>query len=672
MSTYLEFIVLGFGLGVVYAGIGTGLLITYRATAIVNFAQAVLGAWGAFTYVHLRESGDWLLPVGTVDLGDSVSTLPALLIAVLSAAAMGVLAYLVALRPVRHAPDLAQVVASIALLLTVTALELIRFGPIQVRVPSAVPDDGHLEIGSARFPMQDLWFVAIMFACSLAIWLYLHYTRMGVATRASAENERAVLLMGYSTNRLAIIAMAVGAAVSALAIILGSSITGLSVTNVSGFLVPAAAVFLLARMQSVWIVFAGGLALGSFQAVLNFLVSTKTWWPDWASSGIDYVLFFAIVVAILFARGGALPGRGSLQSIRLPDVHVPSGKPWGILAFGGVAFVGLTMLTGQNRLGLTNSLIMMLLCLSYVVITGYLGQVSLAQVAFAGAAGFLLSRLTMTWDIPILLAMLVAAVGAVLLGLLVALPAFRIRGSELAIVTLAAAIAIERFVFNNPSFTPLEGNLVTSPTVFGVDLAPIAMGELYRIEFSAFVLVVLLLAMLVVVRILGGRTGRAFLAVRANERAAASVGINVRTAKLIGFAISAFLAGLAGAFIGFSQSQVSSASFTYLVGLNLLAIAYLGGITTVNGAVVAGFIAPSGLFYVLTHQAFDVGNYYALFSGLLLIMTVVLNPTGISGQVAIQAGWLREKWHGMRARGPAEPAPERSTELEHEVDGSRV
>lgn len=669
MSTYLEFIVLGFGLGVVYVGIGAGLLITYRATAIVNFAQAVLGAWGAFTYVHLRDSGEWVLPVGTIDLGGPMSTVPALLIGIVSAATMGVLAYVLALRPVRHAPDLAQVVSSIALLLTVTALELIRFGPVQVRVPSVVPD-GHLTIGSARFPVQDLWFVVIMFACVLGMWLYLHYTRMGVATRASAENERAVLLMGYSTNRLAMIAMAVGSAVSALAIILGASITGLSVTNVSGFLVPAAAVFLLARMQSVWIVFFGGLAMGSLQSVLNFLVSTKTWWPEWASSGIDYALFFAIVVVILFVRGGALPGRGSLQTIRLPDVKVPSVKPWPILITGGVGLVALMALSGQYRLGLTNSLIMMLLCLSYVVITGYLGQVSLAQVAFAGAAGFLLSRLTMTWDISILLAMLIAAIGAVVLGLLVALPAFRIRGSELAIVTLAAAIAIERFVFNNPSFTPVEGNVVTSPTVLGVNLAPVAQGELYRIEFSIFVLVALILVMLVLVRILAGRTGRAFLAVRANERAAASVGINVRMTKAIGFAISAFLAGLAGTLIGFSQSQISSASFTYMVGLSLLAIAYLGGITTLSGAVVAGIIAPSGLFYVATHQWLDVGNYYALASGVLLIATVVLNPTGISGQTAIQLAWVREKWQERSASGPGEAEAEVVRQIE--ADRSEV
>lgn len=669
----MTFIFLGFGLGAVYVGIGMGLLLTYRATAIVNFAQAGIGAWGAYVYVMLRETGTLMFPVGSVNLGGPVDVLPAVIGGTLSSAVLGVLSYLLVFRLVRHAPELAQVVASIALLLVITALLLIRFGPTQARVPTVVPE-GRLAIGELTLSSRELWFVALMFICSLAVWGYLRFTRMGIATRASAENERAVLLMGYSTHRLATVAMAAGGAVSAFGIMLGCSLTGLSATNVSGFLVPATAVLLLARMQSVWVILLGGLALGAVQSMLNLLTATADWWPRWASSGIDYVLFFALVVGILFIRGARLPARGSLQTVRLPDVRVPSGRPWKILIIGAVGAIVLSIFSGDLRLGLTNSLIMMLLCLSYVLITGYLGQVSLAQVAFAGAAGFILSRITMTWGMPFPLNMLIAAAGAALLGLLVAFPAFRIRGAELAIVTLAAAIAIERFVFGNPSFSPVEGNHVPPPSLLGMDLAPVVGAQLHRFEFSLLVLVVVVLMTLLCVRIFAGRSGRAFLAVRANERAAASVGVNVRLAKATGFFLSAFLAGIAGTLIGFSQFQVSTASFGYMVGLNLLAVAYLGGITTIGGALVAGIMAPSGIFYTLTHQWLSIGDYYALASGLLLILTVVLNPTGIAGETVRQ--W--ERFVGRRKHGDTQTTPPDPLVLEAEratvpySDGSKV
>jgi len=170
----------------------------------------------------------------------------------------------------------------------------------------------------------------------------------------------------------------------------------------------------------------------------------------------------------------------------------------------------------------------------------------------------------------------------------------------------------------------------------------------------------MLLVVWAFVRIAGGDTGRTFLAVRANERAAASSGIDVRRTKLIGFAISAFIAGVAGCLIGYSRGQLSAESFTVFAGLQVLAVAYLGGIASFGGAVVAGILGPLGIVYVLLRGVFDLGEYYPLISGLALILTAILNPVGIAGATRDQVAWVRSKLSRGREPDPParRPAPE--------------
>jgi branched-chain amino acid transport system permease protein len=240
--------------------------------------------------------------------------------------------------------------------------------------------------------------------------------------------------------------------------------------------------------------------------------------------------------------------------------------------------------------------------------------------------------------------------------MLVALPAFRIRGAQLAIVTIAAALAIERFVFNNYTLSPPEGNPIADATLFGLNLGVREGRDLSRIAFSLMVLVIAAVLVWAFLRVASGDTGRAFLAVRANERAAASSGIDVRRTKLIGFAISAFIAGIAGCLIGFSRGQLSAESFSVFAGLQVLAVAYLGGITSVGGAIVAGILGPLGIVYTLLRGVFDLGDYYLLISGLGLIITALLNPVGIAGATREQVAWVRRKL--SRSGPPPSAVPE--------------
>lgn len=654
MGTILQFVVLGLGLGAIYIGLGTGLLLVHRATGIINFAQGAMAMWGAFVFAQLRLDGTLVFPIGSIELERRPPVAVAALIGLATAFLLGLLVHYVIFRPVRHAPVLAQVVVSVAVMITLQALVVLRFGPNNIDVDSLIPEDSFTLLG-ADIPTRELVMAAIMVLLAAAVWAYLRFTRAGVATRAASENERAAVLMGFSPDRLAAVAQVVAIMLGTVAVMLGSSLTGLNADNYTLLVVPALAVLLVARMESIAIVVVAALLMGAFQSLINLLI-TKPFWPQWAQSGLDQVVPFAVVMVILFVQGKRLPSRGSLQTVRLPDVSIPKFKPIPAVIMLVVGVAALSFTQGTWRFGVTTSIIVMLLALSYVVLTGYLGQISLAQGAFAGAAGFCLSKVTTNWGIPFPISLILCALVATGLGMLVALPAFRIRGAQLAIVTIAAALAIERFVFNNYTLSPPEGNPIADATLFGLDLGVREGRDLARISFSVMVLVIAAILVWMFIRVASGDTGRAFLAVRANERAAASSGIDVRRTKLIGFAISAFIAGIAGCLIGFSRGQLSAESFSVFAGLQVLAVAYLGGITSVGGAIVAGVLGPLGIVYTLLRGVFDLGEYYALISGLGLIITALLNPVGIAGATREQVAWVKRKL--SRSGPPPSTVPE--------------
>lgn len=644
MSTYLQFAVFGLSLGVLYAALANGLILVYRATGIINFAMGATAMWGGYVYAFLRKEWTLYLPVGQVYFSQDPGFWVSLALALTSSVLVSVLVYLLAFRPVRQAPVLAQVVVSIAVMLTMQALALIRFGGDTVRVdPFLAADAEAWRVGGVMIEPQAVWTTVVIIILAALLWSYLRFTRQGMATRAAASNERAAILMGYSPSRLAAVAMILAGVIATVAVLLTAPTTGLNPVSYTLYVVPALAVMLVAKMSSIVVATGFGIGLGAFQSILSFLV-TQSWWPQWASSGVDQLVTLAIVMIALLAFGNKLPARGSLQTMRLPEVDIPRMRPVIATVLFVAAAALLAFSQGEWRFGLTTSLIMTVLALSYVIVTGYLGQISLVQVAFAGTAGFVLSKFGQDVGIPFPIVIVICAFTAVVVGFVVALPALRIRGAQLAIVTLIAALAIERFVFNNYSLTPLEGNNIGEPKLFGLDFGIRQGADVSRLAFSWMVLVVVAIMVLVFVRVASGDLGRAFLAVRANERAAASAGIDVRMTKLTGFALSAFFAGVAGCLIGYSHGQLSASSFTVFVGLQVLAVAYLGGITSWGGAVVAGMLAPLGLVHTFVDHFWETGDTYALIAGLLLILTAILNPSGIAGATKHQIAFVRMRF----------------------------
>lgn len=647
MELVLQFLILGLVTGAIYVALAVGLLVIYRATAVINFAQGAMAMWGVYTFTELRTNGDLVLPIGTVHLADQVSWEVALPIGLAAGAVVAALAHFLVFRPLSRAPVLAQVVGSVALMIMIEALVEVRFGANALPVP-AVLSQGNIQLGSLLISISGLTLAGISVVLCLAIWAFFSSTNIGVAMRAASANSRGLALMGYSANLLGVAAWVLGIVVGTAIETLAAPATGLDPDNYTYYVIPALAVLLLARLRSITVICIAGLALGAFQSVITYLTSLP-WWPTWGQVGLQDAIPFLLVVIALYVWGGRLPSRGSVDPASLPDVRLPRTGPLSLLTPLAVAAAAVVFTTGSTRYGVITSIICALIALSYVIITGYLGQISLAQMAFAGASGFVLSKLTTSWSVPFPLSLLISAVVAMLLGLLVALPAFRIRGTQLAIVTIAAALVIQNFVFSNPDLSPVAGNPVGNPYLFGLNLSIQRGYDIATLAFGLTTLVIAVLFAAMFIVLARGRSGRAWLAVRSNERAAAAAGVNVRALKLTGFGVSAFIAGGAGALIGYSRGQLTVDSFTVSIGLLMLAVTYLGGITSLSGAMIAGAIAPLGVIYVVLNAHINFGEYYDLVAGIGLVLTTVLNPVGISGKTYEQWQWVLHRMRRRRA-----------------------
>lgn len=612
MAQHVLFLVVGLGAGATYAAIAMALVSTHRGTGVINIAQGAIAVWPAYVFQELR-------------VGHGMASLPSFVLALLSAAALALVLHLLVFRPLRGAPALSRVVASVGVTITIQAAIVQLFGTGRRAVPALLPRDP-VHVWGISFSQDRLWLAAVAVALGVALWAYGRFTRIGLATRAAAQSERGAVLMGFSPDRLGAMTWVLGSCVAGAVAIVVSPTIGLDAIAWTFFVVPGLACALVGRLESVGVACAAGLALGAVQGEITFL-SGKTWWPEWASVGVAQSIPLVLIVAVLMGLGHRLPTRGSLTAGRLPVVQVPSIRPVraGALVLAGVLAIVLTQ--GTYRFGVITSMIAALIALSLVVLTGLVGQISLAQAAFAGTAGFALSKIGTGLPFPI--SLLAAALLATVVGVVVAVPALRIRGIQLAVATVAAGVAIEELVFHNPKLATSGGNLIPHPSLFGIDLAVRDAATTARWQFGLLVVTVLALSCLGVALLMRSQLGRTMLAVRSNERAAAAIGVDVARVKLLAFAISSFLAGLGGALIGYSRGQLSPESFGVAVSLSLLAFAYLGGITSIGGALLAGTFAPLGIGYVVLDRTLQLGRYYLLASGVLLIAAAVLNPSGL-------------------------------------------
>ncbi|HEY7015705.1 MAG TPA: ATP-binding cassette domain-containing protein, partial [Streptosporangiaceae bacterium] len=631
MQQILLFILLGLGSGALIAAIALGVVVSYRGSGVINLATGGVAMLAGYAF--------WALRTGR--LGPQLDTAPALALSLVFVLAVGVAIEFVAFRPLRAATPLAKLVASLGVLLVAQASMLLAFGTTQQPEPVVLPQNTVAMLG-AVIPVDRFILAGIVIVAAAGLAALYRWARFGLATRAASENETAAVLSGLSPNSVSLVNTLIASLIAGGVGILAAAITELDPATLPLQIVPALAAALLARFTSFGIACAAGLGLGILDSLIDY-ASAQPWFPTSGGAaipGVQELVTFLIIILAMFLRGAQLPGRGELVEQRLPAAPRPQHLAVISVPLTAVCAVALVLLPFDFREALITTLIGVLMALSLVVITGFVGQISLVQLALAGVAGFTISHLAVNAGIGFPLATLVGIAAAVVLGLLTAVSALRVRGVSLAVVTRAAAVAITNFGFVNTTWGGGQtGSPVGEPELFGIDLGPKAAfrgldGNLPSPVFGWVTLAATLVLCLLVAFLRRHTLGQRMLAVRSNERAAAAAGINPRTIKLTAFGISALIAGVAGSLYAYNFGSVSADRFDVVTALSLIAFAYAGGITQISGAVFAGLISAEALVPYALDKWFGLnGNWFLLFGGAILIFTLVRNPEGVAGDI---------------------------------------
>jgi branched-chain amino acid transport system permease protein len=286
---------------------------------------------------------------------------------------------------------------------------------------------------------------------------------------------------------------------------------------------------------------------------------------------------------------------------------------------------------------------MALIMLSLVVLTGYGGQISLAQFGFAGIGVVVFDHLGHGGS-PVALIACALICGAV--GALVALPALRLEGLYLALSTLAFALLADQLFFAN---SHVFGGSGSSTTIRRLSVPGFQVKNLH--ENLIFLAVVFALLGLAVLALRRGQFGRTLTAMKDSPAACATIGLDLTLTKLGVFALSAAMAGVAGALYGGTQGIVGSTDFYYVQSLVLILMAYVGGINTVSGALIGGLLLGAAYPILTPHLPHSLQQLSYLGTGAGAI-TIARYPNGIVGQVSANIERIRARVAGRATEAP--------------------
>ena len=539
MTALAYYMLLGLGAGGLYALNSSALIVAYRASGVVNFAQGAIATYAAYAFVGLREDGKlrmpWfdVLPTRTVNIPTTVTIAsgPApfalsVIIAVTAGTLLALGAYALVFRPLRDAAPLAKIIGAVGVLLYLQGVVLLQYGS-QLRAPENVlPGTGWKNfLGLGRvFPQDRLWLPLIGIGIAVVVAGFYKFTRIGLVTRALADNETAGVLMGYSPVASAALSWGVAGAIAGFLGVVASPIAGLDPTAFTLMLVPALSVAMLARFTSPVLAACYALIFGIFESLVGYL-STLSWFPAGLHKGITQLIPLGVILVTLYLRSDVLPRRGALREKALPMVRPQINTGRYVVLLAALALIGAARFTGPWAVALTTSVISVVLMLSLVVLVGYIGQLSLAQLAIAGISAFALMRFMSSSKVmnnspvvvsgpglPFIVAAPLAVAAGTLVGTLVGLPTLRIRGVQLAIASIALALTIQEFVLEARDHRwrgrgPHQPRTPAGSVRIGPRAHDRVTGLTDRFTFAAFTIGVASILILLVARLRGSTTG---------------------------------------------------------------------------------------------------------------------------------------------------------------------
>ncbi|MFE3188472.1 ATP-binding cassette domain-containing protein [Nocardia sp. NPDC059240] len=622
MTNVIQYALLGLGLGAIYTLLGQGVVLIYRGSGVLNIAHGGFAMFGAYLYLQLHVPSS---------LGASYSSqpgwpvLPAFLAAVSATAAIGLATDRLLLRGMRNASPLSRLIATVGVLLVLIAAASKIWGASPPFVPAILPTSIWQLSPSVTLPSSYAWMVGIAVAITVLLTVVWRFTRIGWVTAAVSQNERGAAALGISPGFVSSATWTAGAGLAAAAGILLTPITQISVGSLSLLIIPVLAALLLGGFQSFPATLASGMFVGVAQTVaVNYNDFFEKHLHITMTSDAFPVL---VVLLVMIVRGSSLPLRGHIGE-RLPAIGTGRIR-WRIVLPTIAIGSGLIVALSSNptvMAALTVTFIAATLLLSLVVLMGYAGQISLAQYALAGVGGLLAARLAQRSGLDLVPALAVGVLGAMVAGLIIAIPALRLRGVNLAVITLAAAWAVHDMVFTNPQVSgETAGVSVGRATLFGWEIS----GQTHPGRYAAFTLAIFALACVLVANIRRSRLGRNMIAVRSNERAAAASGVSVFRTKLLAFAISGAIAGSAGTMLAFQYESTSFVTLDAFTSLLAVAWVVIGGVGFIMGALLGALLAPGAVLSLLGSYWHGFGEWLALIGGVGALLAVRFNQDGV-------------------------------------------
>ncbi|MCB0978900.1 MAG: hypothetical protein KDB02_15705, partial [Acidimicrobiales bacterium] len=620
-------------MGLTYGMLAAGLVLIYRSSGIVNFAYTEVGAFGA-SFLALMVV-EWHWPF-----------LPALLLAVLSSAALSGVVEAVVVRRLFDAPRVILLIATVGaaqLLLLCRILLPDVEGFHQYPVPFTV----NWEVGSATVRGDHLLVILTVPVLVGGLAWFLSRTLIGTAVRGAAANSEASRLMGINVKLLSTLVWTLAGMISGVAAIVVRPLQGVQVNSADGaldakLLVIALAAALVGRMTSLPITLAAGVALGVVERV--FLLS----WPEDPGR---FTIVLLVVILAAAVRTRAPQERRARWSFAPQGAALPAAleRVWAarnisrigaVVALAAGAVLPFVVTTPSRQQLYAQMLIFALLALSMTVLTGWAGQLSLGQFAFAGIGAFTTATF-MRSGMSFGLAVVLSAVIVTLVALAVGAPALRVSGLLLAVATLAFAVFTQSWLLKLDVLDDGHPSIRIPRTVEGgIDFG-------IQRNYYWLCLAVLALSAWVVARLRRRGIGRGFVAVRENESAAAAMTVSPARAKLVAFGISGALAGLAGALYGGLFGRLDSSAFPPETSVQLAALAIIGGIGSVAGAVL-------GAVWVVGLPAMfgDTPEVKLLTSGAGLLILLMYFPGGLV-QILYAARDAMFRWIAGRLPGSA-------------------
>jgi branched-subunit amino acid ABC-type transport system permease component len=608
---YIQLALVGLVTGGAYGLESVGLVTIFKGSRVVNLAQGAIGMVGAYVFYDLITAG---IPWEAALVGG-----------VLAAALIGLVIYLACISPLGQAALLARIVVSLGAMLVLEGASTLYWGSDLKSVPEFLGNSTYTVVG-VNIPESSIAGLVTAAVVTLIGSALFSFTRFGRAIEGASSVPDAARRLGYSPRILGSLSWSAGSALAGLAGILVTPSSGLLQTQLTLMVVPALAGAVLGGFRSLWRAFVGALIIGMIQSVLVGVSSQQ---------GTEQIVPLIAVFLVLLVSGDAIPQFRDLARERQPLVPPSVIRIRTVVV--SVVVVGTILAVSdqywQNLIIQASGIA--IVCLSIVLVTGYLGEISFMQWSLAGIGAFLTLYLS-TDGLPWLLAIPISVASCGLVGVAIGAPALRVRGVSLAVFTLCASVAIQGGVF--PRFNGGQGYVVANPKVLGWTISTLSMAII-----SVMLVGLVALGLWITRR---SAWGQRALAVRSSERAALAVGISIARLKIVGFAMGAVLAGLGGCVWAYGVGAFAETNFDPITSFSMVGFTFLNGVGSVLGGVTAG--AAQGLFpNVLTNYLHISGSsWFQVIAGIGLILVTIRHPDGALVRVgdADRSSILRYLW----------------------------